>query len=84
MPMVVSEEYLTQARRIRQVYSTYKQNQDLIAIGAYARGSDPRIDLAIRAEPAINAFLQQGMKQVLTFDECAEAMQALATGLGNG
>ena len=84
MPMVVSEEYLTQARRIRQVYSTYKQNQDLIAIGAYARGSDPRIDLAIRAEPAINAFLQQGMKQVLTFGECAEAMQALATGLGNG
>ncbi|WP_137167759.1 flagellar protein export ATPase FliI [Salinimonas lutimaris] len=84
MPMVVSEEYLTQARRIRQVYSTYKQNQDLIAIGAYARGSDPRIDLAIRAEPAINAFLQQGMKQVLTFDECTEAMQALATGLGNG
>ncbi|AXR05744.1 flagellar protein export ATPase FliI [Salinimonas sediminis] len=84
MPMVVSEEHLLQARRIRQVYSTYKQNQDLIAIGAYARGSDPRIDLAIRAEPAINAFLQQGMKQVLPFSECHEAMQALATGLGNG
>ncbi|MBD3585330.1 flagellar protein export ATPase FliI [Salinimonas sp. HHU 13199] len=84
MPMVVSEEHQLQARRIRQVYSTYKQNQDLIAIGAYARGSDPRIDLAIRAEPAINAFLQQGMKQTLTFDECHEAMQALAGGLGNG
>ncbi len=84
MPMVVSEEHQTQARRIRQVYSTYKQNQDLIAIGAYARGSDPRIDLAIRAEPAINAFLQQGMKQTLSFDECHEAMQALAGGLGNG
>ncbi|QCZ94257.1 flagellar protein export ATPase FliI [Salinimonas iocasae] len=84
MPMVVSEEHQTQARRIRQVYSTYKQNQDLIAIGAYARGSDPRIDLAIRAEPAINAFLQQGMKQTLSFEECHEAMQALAGGLGNG
>lgn len=82
MPMVVSEEHLLQARRVRQVYSTYKQNQDLIAIGAYARGSDPRIDLAIRAEPAINAFLQQGMTQVLSFEECHEAMQALATGLG--
>lgn len=84
MPMVVSDEHLTQARRIRQVYSNYKQNQDLISIGAYARGSDPRIDLAIRAEPAINAFLQQGMKQVLTYDECLEGMTALAGGLGKG
>lgn len=84
MPMVVSDTHQMQARRIRQVYSTYKQNQDLIAIGAYARGSDPRIDLAIQAEPAINAFLQQGMKQTLAFAECHETMQALASGLGNG
>ncbi|MEL7289560.1 MAG: flagellar protein export ATPase FliI, partial [Pseudomonadota bacterium] len=48
MPMVVSEEHQLMARRIRQVYSNYKQNQDLISIGAYAKGSDPRIDLAIR------------------------------------
>lgn len=84
MPMVVSEEHLLQARRIRQVYSTYKQNQDLIAIGAYARGSDPRIDLAIRAEPAINAFLQQGMTQVLPYGESLENMTQLAGGLGKG
>ncbi|MEC9334494.1 MAG: FliI/YscN family ATPase, partial [Pseudomonadota bacterium] len=40
MPMVVSEEHQLMARRIRQVYSNYKQNQDLISIGAYAKGSD--------------------------------------------
>ncbi|WP_414830147.1 flagellar protein export ATPase FliI [Alteromonas sp. H39] len=84
MPAVVSDEHLMQARRIRQVYSNYKQNQDLIAIGAYAKGSDPRIDLAIRAEPAINAFLQQGMKQILPYDESLEGMNALASGLGKG
>ncbi len=84
MPMVVSEEHQLMARRIRQVYSNYKQNQDLISIGAYAKGSDPRIDLAIRAEPAINAFLQQGMKQVLPYDESLEGMAALAKGLGHG
>jgi flagellum-specific ATP synthase len=82
MPMVVSEEHQLMARRIRQVYSNYKQNQDLISIGAYAKGSDPRIDLAIRAEPAINAFLQQGMTQVLPYDESLEGMAALAKGLG--
>ncbi|OJF67370.1 flagellum-specific ATP synthase FliI [Alteromonas sp. V450] len=84
MPMVVSEEHQLMARRIRQVYSQFKQNQDLISIGAYAKGSDPRIDLAIRAEPAINAFLQQGMKQTLPYDECLEGMAALAKGLGQG
>jgi len=82
MPQVVSEEHQLMARRIRQVYSQYKQNQDLISIGAYAKGSDPRIDLAIRAEPAINAFLQQGMNQVLPYDESLEGMAALAKGLG--
>ncbi|GEA11706.1 flagellar protein export ATPase FliI [Alteromonas sp. KUL49] len=84
MPMVVSDEHMNSARRIRQVYSQYKQNQDLISIGAYAKGSDPRIDLAIRAEPAINALLQQGMKQVIPYDESLEGMAALAKGLGNG
>ena len=84
MPMVVSEEHQLMARRIRQVYSNYKQNQDLFSIGAYAKGSDPRIDLAIRAEPAINALLQQGMKQVIPYDESLEGMAALAKGLGQG
>ncbi len=84
MPMVVSEEHQLMARRIRQVYSNYKQNQDLISIGAYAKGSDPRIDLAIRAEPAIKALLQQGMKQVIPYDESLEGMAALAKGLGQG
>ncbi|CAB9493051.1 flagellar protein export ATPase FliI [Alteromonas macleodii] len=84
MPMVVSEEHQLMARRIRQVYSNYKQNQDLISIGAYAKGSDPRIDLAIRAEPAINALLQQGIKQVIPYDESLEGMAALAKGLGQG
>ena len=82
MPMVVSPEHVQVARRIRQVYSTYQQNRDLISIGAYTRGNDPRIDLSIKAEPAINAFLQQGMQQILTFEESVETMVKLGTGLG--
>ncbi|MEP4891712.1 MAG: flagellar protein export ATPase FliI [Aliiglaciecola sp.] len=84
MPMVVSEEHLMASRRIKQVYSNYQQNKDLINIGAYTKGSDPRMDLAIAAEPVINTFLQQGMKQILPYDECMEAMLSLTKGLGNG
>jgi flagellum-specific ATP synthase len=81
MPQVVAEELVLQARNIKQVYSTYQQNKDLISIGAYVRGSDNRIDLSIAAEPAINAFLQQSMGQVITYEQCLESMATLNNGL---
>lgn len=81
MPQVVNEEHVLQARNIKQVYSTYQQNKDLISIGAYARGTDNRIDLSIAAEPAINAFLQQSMIQVIPFEQCIESMATLNGGL---
>jgi len=84
MPMVVSEEHLQGARRIRQVYSNYQRNRDLISIGAYSKGADPRIDLAINAEPAINAFLQQGMQQIIDFKHGTADMTTLCGGLGKG
>lgn len=84
MPMVVSEEHVLGARRIRQVYSSYQRNRDLISIGAYSKGTDPRIDLAINAEPAINAFLQQGMQQIIDFEHSTADMTTLSGGLGKG
>jgi flagellum-specific ATP synthase len=84
MPMVVSEEHVQGARRIRQVYSNYQRNRDLISIGAYSKGTDPRIDLAINAEPAINAFLQQGMQQIIGFEHSIADMTTLSGGLGKG
>ncbi len=84
MPMVVSEEHMQAARRVRQVYSNYQQNRDLISIGAYSKGTDPRIDLAIQAEPVINEFLQQGMKNITPYDESLQSMANLYVKLGQG
>ena len=69
-PMVISTEHLESMRRVKQVYSLFQQNKDLISIGAYTQGSDPRIDNAIRLQPAMNAFLRQNMKESLSFDSC--------------
>jgi len=44
---IVPPAQLELARRLRQATATYENNRDLIAIGAYQRGSDPRIDSAI-------------------------------------
>jgi flagellum-specific ATP synthase len=82
--MVVSQEHIQSARRIRQVYSNYQRNRDLISIGAYTKGTDPRIDLAMNAEPAINAFLQQGTTQVINFEHSTTDMATLSGGLGKG
>lgn len=81
MPQVVGEQHDKQARSIKRVYSTYQQNKDLINIGAYARGSDPNIDLSISAAPAIAAFLQQSVKQIVDMDTTLETVSTLASGI---
>ncbi len=50
MQDVVPAGQLQQARRLKQLLSTYEHHRDLIAIGAYQNGSDPRIDAAIAAQ----------------------------------
>ena len=47
------------AANVRDMLSTYRDAQDLIQVGAYVAGSDPRIDLAIAAQPHIDTFLRQ-------------------------
>jgi flagellum-specific ATP synthase len=63
MPNLVSESQLSQARVFKQVYSRYQRNRDLITVGAYKAGTDPLIDQAIEAYPALESFLQQGMSE---------------------
>ena len=81
MPMVVSEQHLETARAIKQIYSRYQQNKDLISIGAYTKGTDPRIDLAIRAEPKINQFLQQKMREIVSYDDSVQGLVTMTQGL---
>jgi flagellum-specific ATP synthase len=61
MHQVATREQLDLATRFKQVYSTYQQNRDLITVGAYRRGSDPRVDLAVEQWPKIQEFLRQDM-----------------------
>ncbi|WDE00492.1 flagellar protein export ATPase FliI [Thalassomonas actiniarum] len=77
MPMVTSDEHQQLARNLKQVYSLYQQNKDLIAIGAYSKGSDPRIDQAIQLLPVINFFLQQKMREVIPYDQSLTQLQEI-------
>lgn len=63
MDAIVPKQHLQSAQRLRQLYSAYRQQRDLIAVGAYQKGSDPRVDEAIVRWPQISAFLQQSVDQ---------------------
>jgi flagellum-specific ATP synthase len=63
MHEIVPHEHTALARRFKQSLSMYQQNRDLIAIGAYHKGSDPRIDAAIALWPGMQRFLQQDIAE---------------------
>jgi flagellum-specific ATP synthase len=71
---IAQPEHLQAAQRFRQLYSAYRQHRDLIAVGAYQQGSDPRVDEAIRFHPLLREFLQQHHHQPVTL---AESLQQL-------
>jgi flagellum-specific ATP synthase len=60
---IVPQAQMQQARRLKQLLSMYEQNRDLIAIGAYQPGSDPRIDAAMGAQGGIREFLRQDLQE---------------------
>ena len=79
MPDIIDAGHMQMARELRRLYSLYQQNRDLISVGAYQPGSDPRIDKAIEKNPAILEFLQQGMDDAVDINQ---SLQELALLLG--
>src|SRR5262245_3677661 len=63
MHEIVDRKQLELARQFRQTLSTYQHNRDLIAIGAYQRGTDPRVDAAIALWPRMQKFLAQDIHE---------------------
>ncbi len=80
MPAVVKREHLRAAQRFRQVYSAYRQQRDLIAVGAYQKGSDPQVDHAITMWPRLRDFLQQEVDAPTTLEEAIARLEMLTAG----
>ena len=83
MHEIVPPQHSAMARRFRQTLSTYQQNRDLIAIGAYQKGGDPRIDAAIAQWPAMQRFLQQDMHEKVEYAESLRALGAVVEDSGS-
>lgn len=77
MQNVVDIHHIQLARRLKNMYSRYQRNHDLIAVGAYVPGSDSATDQAIALYPRVADFLQQDMHERASLHGSVEAMAQL-------
>lgn len=71
---ITDDRHQRAAGQIREWMATYQKNEDLISIGAYNQGSNPKIDKAIHMQARIEKFLRQGRNEVAHFGESAEQL----------
>ncbi len=76
MHELVPEAHFDLVRRFRQISALYEHNRDLITIGAYQRGSDPRIDGAIARWPQIEGYLRQDMRERVSLASSSSQLAA--------
>jgi FliI/YscN family ATPase len=72
---------LAAARKIREALAVYEESKDLIELGAYAAGSNPALDAAVRGRPEITGFLRQDTSADAPFAEGCAQMTAIAAKL---
>jgi len=77
MTQLVDDEVRTAAYGIRDLIAVHKDSEDLINIGAYKRGSNPRIDRAIEKIDSINNFLKQRAEESSTLDSTRTSLLSL-------
>ncbi len=77
MKDVVTEDHMAAARTLRELLAAYRDKEDMISLGAYARGSDPRVDRAMELMEPINDFLRQGIYERDTLEGTVDKMKEL-------
>ncbi len=77
MVQITPHEQQQLITKFRQIYSTYQEHKDLISVGAYQSGSDPRVDDAIQRWPAILEFLRQDQGERVDYESSIGALERL-------
>ena len=81
MSAIATPEHKQAAAKLRTIMSLYRENKDLIDVGMYQQGANPRLDTAIEMMPKVNAFLQQRTDESVTMEgtinQLVEMMQGV-------
>jgi flagellum-specific ATP synthase len=77
MPAITTEEHRHAAHRLLDMMATYREAEDLINIGAYVKGSNPRIDEALKNWEKIRSFLRQRAEEKAGFEESISQLMTM-------
>lgn len=77
---IVSPEHFEMAAQLRSVLASYYEAKDLIEIGVYQKGSNPKIDYAMKMIEKCQGFLRQGIWEKFSFDEAKRQLFQLFSG----
>ena len=74
MSNIATNNHKNAASIARDLLATYKDAEDLINLGAYVKGTNKKIDMAVKYNEVINSFLKQGIEEKTIFDESIDRL----------
>ena len=77
MANIVDPDHLAASQKLKEVVAAYEKERDLILIGAYESGTDPRVDYAIEKIEEVNQFLRQGVNEPVHLQESTDQLKAI-------
>jgi len=80
MGEIVSDEHKEAANKLRSVLATYEEAKDLVTIGAYEAGSDPKLDYALDKLDEVNRFLRQGVNEASSYEDTINWLTSIFAG----
>lgn len=80
MRAVTKPDQVKLAQQVRETLAVYKEAEDLINIGAYKPGSNPRIDKAVKLIEPVNEFLKQDVEDRCDYGQTLRKLAAIFKG----
>ena len=71
---IADEKHINSARSVIEMLSEYRNAEDMISIGAYAKGSNEKVDLALQKKTIIDNFLRQGINDSSPFNDTLNSL----------
>jgi FliI/YscN family ATPase len=75
---VATKEHRTAAGRVRELLAEYARHEDLISVGAYQQGTNPRVDEAIARHEQIISFLRQDRDEAVSYADAVAALRMVS------
>lgn len=82
MPHIVTTEHMRSAQKVREAMACYQRSSDLIQLGAYVAGTNPKLDITLRTRDQLMGFLRQDSHLKSPISETLQGLHTIAAELG--